>query len=101
MLAAAPEGLVSWYCAEGDATDSAGDNDGTLLNGATFTAGKVGQAFLFDGMDDQVSIPHRADQNPGSAFTVEAWINPSCVRTRPLYRPETIVRQPGRLHAGI
>src|SRR6478752_2456572 len=41
LLAAVPAGLVSWYRAEGDASDSAGSNEGTLLNGATFTAGKV------------------------------------------------------------
>ena len=31
-------------------------NDGTLQNSATFTAGKVGQAFSFDGMEDHVVI---------------------------------------------
>ncbi len=77
LLSAPPAGLVSWYRAEGDASDYAGGNNGTLLNGATFTAGKVGQAFLFDGVDDQVSVPHNADQNPGSNFTVEAWVNPT------------------------
>ncbi len=68
--------MVSWYRSEGDGSDFVGDDDGTL-NGATFTAGKVGQAFLFDGVDDRVSIPDSADQNPGTNFTVEAWINPS------------------------
>jgi CSLREA domain-containing protein/uncharacterized repeat protein (TIGR01451 family) len=75
--AALPADMVSWYRAEGDAADFAGSNDGTLLNGATFTAGKVGQAFLFDGDDDQVNIPHNANLNPGSQFTIEAWVNPS------------------------
>lgn len=78
LLATAPDGLVSWYRAEGDATDSAGGNDGVLENGATFVAGKVGQAFLFDGVDDRVSVTDFDDSlEPGSGFTVEAWVNPS------------------------
>src|SRR4051794_30047983 len=72
-----PADIVSWYRAEGDAADFWGDNDGTLENGATFTAGKVGQALLFDGVDDLVRIPNSANQDPGSSFTVEAWVNPS------------------------
>ena len=75
--AALPADIVNWYRAEGDAADFAGGNDGTLLNGAMFTSGKVGQAFLFDGDDDRVNIPHNANLNPGSQFTVEAWVNPS------------------------
>src|SRR4051794_31343840 len=78
LLAALPAAdLVSWYRAEGDASDFVGGNDGALEGGTTFTAGKVGQAFLFDGIDDQVRIPNSANQDPGSNFTVEAWVNPS------------------------
>src|SRR3954453_18087668 len=37
LLSAAPApGLVSWYRAEGDASDFAGGFDGALENGATF-----------------------------------------------------------------
>ncbi len=79
LLAAAPADLVSWYRAEGDASDSAGSNHGVLENGATFTAGKVGQAFLFDGVEDEVSIPHSAHQNFGDQMTLEAWVNPTSI----------------------
>ena len=72
-----PAGIVSWYRAEGDASDFVGGNHGTLMNGATFTAGKVGQAFLFDGNDDFVSILDDPSLEPGSNFTIEAWVNPS------------------------
>src|SRR6187401_2850497 len=37
LLAAVPAGLVSWYRAEGDATDFVGSNDGVLENGTTTT----------------------------------------------------------------
>ena len=37
-----PADIVSWYRAEGDASDFIGDNNGTLVGGATFWAGKSG-----------------------------------------------------------
>src|SRR6266478_4524923 len=40
-----PLGLVSWWRAEGDATDATGLNPGVLINALTFTNGEVGQAF--------------------------------------------------------
>ena len=41
-----PAGLVSWWAAEGDASDRAGSNDGTLLGGVTYAPAKVGRGFL-------------------------------------------------------
>src|SRR5262245_43832871 len=56
--AALPPGdLVSWYRAEGNASDFLGVNPGSLQGGAAFATGKVGQAFDLDGVDDYVSIP--------------------------------------------
>src|SRR5712692_3427355 len=46
-----PAGLVSWWPADGNADDIAGGNDATLMGGATFAPGKVGQAFFLDGID--------------------------------------------------
>ena len=46
------DGLVGYWPAEGNADDIVGGNHGTLLNGATFAPGIVGQAFRFDGLDD-------------------------------------------------
>src|SRR5262245_3752391 len=65
--------IVTWWKAEGDATDVTGANDGTLLNGATFDAGQVGQAFSFDGMDDLLSAPGSGTA-PTTSVTVECWI---------------------------
>ena len=47
----ANDGLVAHYKFEGDATDSAGNNDLTE-HGVSYAAGKVGQAATFDGIDD-------------------------------------------------
>jgi parallel beta-helix repeat protein len=65
---------VSLWKAEGNANDSIGTAHGTMQNGATFAAGKVGQAFSFDGVDDYVEIPKVAKWDFGtSSFSVSAW----------------------------
>ncbi len=48
-------GLVSLWHAEGTALDAADGNHGTLVGGATFAGGKIGQAFSFDGLGDYVA----------------------------------------------
>src|SRR6188474_1429513 len=40
----APPGLVAWWPLDGNTVDRVGANDGTLVNGPTFTAGLVNQA---------------------------------------------------------
>ena len=68
-----PSGLVSWWRAEGNALDQSGTNNGTLVGNTTYGPGRVGQAFVFDGSGDGVSVG-----NPASLqlqdFTIEAWI---------------------------
>ena len=69
-----PSGIVAWWRAEGDATDQAGTNNGTLTGTATFGPGEVGQAFVFNGTGDGVLVG-----NPASLrlqdFSLEAWIS--------------------------
>lgn len=70
-------GGVSWYEFRGDASDSWGDNDGTV-NGATFVsnAGPRGQgAYSFDGTDDRIVAPYRPEFD-SNTFTFSVWINP-------------------------
>jgi hypothetical protein len=67
--------LVSWWTGDGNAKD-AGGNSGTLQGGVTFAAGKVGQAFSFDGSNGYVSIGNPANLRLTSAITIEGWINP-------------------------
>ena len=71
-------GLIHHYPGDVDATDTAGTNAGTLENGATAGApGRVGGAFLFDGIDDGVNLGNvpDLDYGPSSSFTWEAWVN--------------------------
>jgi hypothetical protein len=70
-----PSGLVSWWRAEGTARDSVAGNHGTLLNGASFASGMVGQAFSFSGSNQCVQVPHAASL-VGSNYSIEAWVKP-------------------------
>lgn len=69
---APPSGLVSWWPGDNSALDIVGTNNGTLMNGATFAAGKVGQAFSFDGVNDYVTVPYTTDLNLQGSITIDA-----------------------------
>jgi hypothetical protein len=66
-------GIANWWSGDSDGGDLVGTSDGTIL-GTTIVAGKVGNAFSFDGVDDYVDIP---TINVGGAFSVELWIYPT------------------------
>ena len=68
-------GLVASWSGEGNANDIVGVNNGTLVNGAGFAAGEVGQAFSFDGVSGYVSIPGSPLMDSfTTSITIEAWI---------------------------
>lgn len=73
-----PSGMVSWWPGDGNAQDIVGQNDGTLLNGATFAPGKVGQAFSLDGADDHILVPYDQSLNLGlnEELTIDTWMRP-------------------------
>jgi hypothetical protein len=66
-------GLVSWWRAEGDATDFAGVNNGTLNPATSFAPGKVGQAFSFNGPGSGVELGVPANLQIQD-FSIEAWV---------------------------
>jgi len=70
--------LVSFWPGDGNADDIHGGHDGTALNGVSYVAGRVGQAFSFDGSDDLVGSigapsTYSFIQNTG-VFSIVAWI---------------------------
>ena len=68
---------ISWWKGDGDASDSAGDHDGTLYGGVAFGVGASGSAFHLDGEDDYVEIAHHAELNPETgSFSVLVWVRP-------------------------
>src|SRR3954452_22263254 len=76
-----PSGIVSWWPAEGNASDIVRTNNGVLHGGLSFASGNVGQAFNFDGTAAYVSMAATSSLNVGlsNGFTIECWINPSDV----------------------
>lgn len=66
--------LISYWAAEGDATDSVGPNSGTLVNGVSFAPGFVGQAFHFDG-SSHVSAPTTGMPTGNQDRTINLWFN--------------------------
>lgn len=71
-------GLVAWWKADGNALDSAGTNSGTLEKGASFGAGKNGQAFLLNvhtnTYTDYISVPGSPTWAFGKDdFSIELW----------------------------
>lgn len=72
---APPQGLVAWWQAENNGNAVGGYNV-LLRNGASFAAGKVGQAFSFDGVDDYAVVPYNESFNfaPSGQFTIETWV---------------------------
>ena len=70
----ASSNLVAWWNGEGNANDSAATNNGTLFGGMGFVAGKVGQAFNFDGVDDEVRFGTSIGNFGTSDFTIEFWL---------------------------
>ncbi len=69
-----PDGIISWWGGDNNALDIIGENNGTLLNGATYKSGKVGQSFSFDGSDDYFTTGGNVGDFGSYPFTVDFWI---------------------------
>ena len=71
--------IAHWTFDEASGTtayDSAGSNNGTLVNGVARVAGKIGGALNFDGTNDYVNVLYNSVfQLP--VLTMTAWIRPS------------------------
>ncbi len=79
MCVPPPSGLIAWYPGDGTANDIQGPTfeNGTLVNGATYGTGKVGQAFSFNGVNQEVQVPDSAVLDLTTDFTFDAWVNPA------------------------
>ena len=72
-----PSGLVSWWQAEGNATDTIGGSNGVIETGTTFTTGMVGQCFNFDGVNGCIMNTNTPPlTNIQNSFTMEFWAYP-------------------------
>jgi trimeric autotransporter adhesin len=71
----APPGLIGWWTGDGNTVDIAGNNSGTLQNGATYGNGEVGQAFSFTGNGASVLV-NSPVYSPSSG-TLMFWFMPT------------------------
>lgn len=68
-----PPGLMAWWPGEGNANDVISGNNGTLTNGAGFSAGEVGQGFSFGTSGAGILLGNPTNLQ-SQDFTIEAWI---------------------------
>ena len=65
---------VAWWKGDGNALDSAGTNNGILMNGTSFGDGKGRQAFTFDGGASGILIPDSPIFRFDSSFSITLWM---------------------------
>ena len=70
-----PAGLVAQYAFDGNANDSAGNNNGTLQGNPQWVIGYSGNALAFDGLGDWVECGNDPSLGISGAVSVTAWIN--------------------------
>jgi hypothetical protein len=77
------DGLVGWWKLNGNANDSAGTGNGTVV-GAALTMGQnstLNTAYSFNGTSNEISMPDTAALSPTSLITVTAWAKTDTVPT--------------------
>ncbi len=73
-----PLGLANWWRAENNALDTQGNVNGTLNNGAFFTAGKVGSGFSFiNATQSNITFGNSVGNFGTNDFTVDFWMQTS------------------------
>ena len=82
-----PDGLIAYWPLDEGSGSVAGDVSlgsdhlGTI-HGATWTAGMIGTALQFDGVDDTVRVAHSPELafTASDSYTIAAWVKPSSLR---------------------
>lgn len=72
-----PNLVAHWRLDEGGgdtAYDSAGDNDGTLVNGPSWASGQINGGLSFDGLNDYVDCGNDGSLDITDSITVAAWV---------------------------
>jgi len=77
-------GLLAYYTGDGTPNDALGNYNGTLVNGATYGTGKIGQGFSLDGVNDYIDMGNVLDFDGSTPFSFSFWVNPTVVGNRNL-----------------
>ena len=75
------DGLAAYYPFNGNASDASGNGNNGVVNGATLTTDRLGQAnsaYDFNGTGDNIMVNASSslDVGAGNGLTLAAWINP-------------------------
>ena len=68
-----PNDLIGWWTGDGNLDDTENAFNGTNLNGVTFAAGMVDQAFKFDGFNDLIYIADNSIHDLVGDVTIDLW----------------------------
>jgi hypothetical protein len=71
--------IANWKFEDNALDNSGNGNNGILINGPTFVAGKIGKALSFDGVDDHVVVSDTNILTPGTQATFVAWVFPRAI----------------------
>lgn len=81
LVAQARATEISWWKLDGNANDSVGPNNGTLVNSPTFTTGKANQGATFVQASDQYIDIATSNIISTDEWSVFAWIKPTSSAT--------------------
>lgn len=81
----APPGMMAWWPGDGGPNDIIGLRETSLMYGASFEMGMVGQAFSFDGVDDYV-VAHANGIGELQQFTIDFWVKHKSLLTDQVFR---------------
>jgi hypothetical protein len=74
--------MISYWKGDGSANDEKGLNNGAWQGAVSYTAGRVGQAFDFNGASNYILVPDSDSLTFSRTSTIEAWVKPhSCTST--------------------
>src|SRR5262245_36152545 len=72
------DGMISWWHGDGDYDDAVGANDGATDGAVAFGPGADNLGFRLNGtMGSDVPVPNDPSLMVTTAFTMDAWINPT------------------------
>jgi hypothetical protein len=74
-----PANIAGWWTGNGSPADSAASHHGEVSGSVAFAAGKVDQAFGFDGSQSYVFAPNTTNIAGGPQATYQAWVRPTAI----------------------
>jgi hypothetical protein len=92
--------LVAAYNGESNANDAKGTNNGTAIGGLTYTTGKIGNAFQFNGTTSYVNMGDVMDVGTGS-WTYSCWFNTNDSTTGCIFSKSIAAYSSGRVWGAL